>query len=276
MTTVFKDVGHWNRFRNEMPNTTSLGCVPTLGGLHEGHLSLVRRSLEENETTVVSIFLNRVQFNNASDYENYPANFEEDVAKLKALGVDAIFSPAHDQLYPDFYRYRIIEDEESRSMEGTHRPGHFDGVLTVVMKLLNILRPNRAYFGEKDYQQLQLVKKMTEAFFLPVKVVSCPTIRDANGLALSSRNRRLTSRGLVKAARFPEILVNAENVELAVAELKEAGFEVEYIEERGGRRFGAVVLENVRLIDNVSLNVADAQLRSGMSRTSRQAEGQLK
>lgn len=274
MTTVFTNLEEWNRYRNDISDTKNLGCAPTLGGLHEGHFSLMRRSLSENDLTVVTIFLNRAQFNNPADYQNYPANFEEDIAAARRLGVDAVFAPPHEALYPDSYRYKVSESELSLSMEGAHRPGHFDGVLTVVLKLFNILRPKRAYFGEKDYQQLQLVKDMVKAFLLPVEIVSCPTIRDDDGLALSSRNRRLSPAARVKAARFPEILANAESAGRAISELSEAGFEVEYVEERDGRRFGAVVLENVRLIDNISLNVPDVQLpgvstRSGMSQTCR-------
>ena len=213
MTKIFKEIESWNRYRNEFSNTISLGCVPTLGGLHEGHFSLVRRSLSENDATVVTIFLNRAQFNNASDYENYPADFEEDASALRELGVHAVFAPPYESLYPDSYRYRVSESEWSLSMEGAHRPGHFDGVLTVVLKLLNAIRPARAYFGEKDYQQLQLVKGMVQAFLLPVEIVSCPTIRDAHGLALSSRNRRLSPESRIKAARFPEILSASESTE---------------------------------------------------------------
>ena len=251
MTTVFKSIEDWRYFRKEMLDTETLGVVPTLGGLHEGHFALVKRSLEENDRTVVSIFLNRVQFNKKEDFEKYPANFEEDVAALEAMGVDAVLAPEFDAMYPDNYDYRVSERNLSSVMEGTHRPGHFDGVLTVVMRLLNIAQADRAYFGEKDYQQLSLVKGMVKAFFMPVKIVACSTVRAESGLALSSRNRRLSEEGLEKAALFPQILNTSGSSDEAIERLKEAGFEVEYVEDREGRRLAAVSIEETRLIDNL-------------------------
>lgn len=258
MTRIIKSIGEWKNYRANFVGTQTLGFVPTLGGLHEGHLSLARRSLQENRRTAVSLFLNRVQFNNRADYEKYPADFEEDVAALEELGVDAVFAPSFEDMYPDGYRYRVTEGELSREMEGAHRPGHFDGVLTVVMRLLNIVGPTRAYFGEKDQQQLQLVQGMVEAFFMPVEIVPCPTVRNEDGLALSSRNRRLSAGGLKRAAKFAQILNTANSPEQARRELAEAGFEVDYVEERGGRRYGAVFLEGVRLIDNVAVEALAA------------------
>ena len=251
MTTVFNSIADWQYFRREMLDGESLGIVPTLGGLHEGHFALVKRSLEENDRTVVTIFLNRVQFNKKEDYEKYPANFEEDVAALEALGVDAVLAPEFEAMYPDSYDYRVSELNLSNVMEGRHRPGHFDGVLTVVMRLLNIAQADKAYFGEKDFQQLALVKGMAKAFFMPVEIVACPTVRSESGLALSSRNRRLSTEGLEKAARFPEILNTASTSGEAERLLTEEGFEVEYVEDREGRRLAAVMIEGVRLIDNL-------------------------
>ncbi len=251
MIKVIRNIEDWMSYRANEVNGRSLGFVPTMGGLHEGHISLARRSLGENDFTAVSIFLNRTQFNKASDYESYPADFAQDVAELEALGVDAVFAPDYEVMYPDSYRYRVLENEESKLREGAHRPGHFDGVLTVVMKLLNISGAQRAYFGEKDFQQLQLVKGMVDAFFMPIEIVSCETVRAFDGLALSSRNRRLSEDARRMAAQFPQILETAESIEEAIALLSEAGFEVEYVEEENGRRFGAVTLEGVRLIDNL-------------------------
>jgi len=160
-------------------------------------------------------------------------------------------------MYPDAYRFKVSESQDSLSMEGAQRPGHFDGVLTVVLKLLNLSGAQRAYFGEKDYQQLRLVKGMVEAFFLPVEIVACETARADDGLALSSRNRRLSEAGRKKAAVFPRVLTAASTHEEATSELREAGFEVEYVVDQEGRRFGAVKLEGVRLIDNWPLNVLE-------------------
>jgi len=253
---IFKSIPEWRRYRQEKSRTCSIGFAPTLGGLHEGHFSLVNESLEQNDLTVASIFLNRVQFNNPDDYKKYPANFAEDVAQLEAMGVDALLAPEFEDMYPDSYAYRISESDVSKEREGARRPGHFDGVLTVVLKLLNLVRPNAAYFGEKDYQQLQLIDGMAKAFFLDTEIVSCPTIRDEDGLALSSRNRRLSALGRERASRFPEILSSAETAEQAVNLLGEAGFQVDYVEDLGGRRFGAVAIEGIRLIDNMRIGVA--------------------
>ncbi len=251
---IFRTIEGWRAFRESIGETRSLGVVPTLGGLHEGHFALMQRSLDENDLTVASIFLNRVQFNKPEDCAKYPAVFEDDVAALEAMGVDAVFAPEFGDMYSDDYRYRVSENSLSNEMEGAHRPGHFDGVLTVVLKLFNIVAPHRAYFGEKDYQQLQLVKGMVRALFLPIEVIACPTIRASDGLALSSRNRRLSPEARALAAEFPRILKSATTVQDAEILLSQAGFEVEYVEENDGRRLGAVVVEEVRLIDNMDIS----------------------
>ena len=253
MIPVYRGIREWSSYREALPEGRSLGFVPTMGGLHEGHCSLIRQSLAENDTTVVSIFLNRTQFNNAADFQSYPANFEQDIALLQDLGVDAVFAPDYDSLYPDDFTYVVSETSESKPMEGAERPGHFDGVLTVVLKLLNIVAPDRAYFGEKDYQQLRLVKGMVQAFFLPVEIVACETVRADDGLALSSRNRRLSPRARALSSMFPQILNTAVDCEEAIRELEKEGFDVEYVVDKDGRRYGAVRLEGVRLIDNFAL-----------------------
>ncbi len=229
----------------------SIGFVPTMGALHAGHESLLERARRECDRLVVSIFVNATQFNDPADCARYPQPREADLEICERHQVDAVFVPGHEQLYPDAYRYRVDEVAESSRLEGEHRPGHFTGVLTVVMKLLQLVSPQRAYFGEKDWQQLELVRGMVDAFFLPVDIVGCPTIRDRDGLALSSRNRRLSSEGRARAAAFPHILRHAMTVSDARSELEGAGFEVDYVEECGDRRFGAVILEGVRLIDNL-------------------------
>lgn len=251
MTQVLQDVASYRAWRKAFVDTSTLGFVPTMGGLHDGHLELVKRALRENDRVAVSLFLNRTQFNKQEDFEKYPAVFAEDLQALVGLGVDAVFAPTYEDLYPDDYRYKISESVLSVELEGEHRPGHFDGVLTVVMKLLMVAGATRAYFGEKDWQQLRLVEGLVEAFFLPVQIVPCPTIREENGLAMSSRNRRLSVEGLKKAALFNRILNTAENERVALAALEAAGFEPEYVADRDDRRLGAVVLEGVRLIDNV-------------------------
>ncbi|MDQ8205541.1 pantoate--beta-alanine ligase [Pelagicoccus sp. SDUM812003] len=262
MLQVIKTASAFRDWRNGAAGGKTLGFIPTMGGLHAAHLSLAQRSLAENDLTAVSIYLNRTQFNNPEDFEKYPADFQEDLAALEELGVQAVFAPTYEEMYPDDYRYRITESEISTVLEGEHRPGHFDGVMTVVMKLLCIADATRAYFGEKDWQQLQLVRGMVEAFFLPVEIVPCPTGRTESGLAMSSRNRRLSPQGLELAARFNQAMRAAETPQDATRELETLGFEVEYVADLEGRRLGAVVLEGVRLIDNMDLAETAAAVAS--------------
>jgi pantoate--beta-alanine ligase len=222
-----------------------------MGALHEGHLSLVRRSRSENDRTLVSIFVNPTQFDDQADLARYPRVLDADLAALRTAGADYVLLPRADDLYPDGFRYRITERDFSTALEGAHRPGHFDGVLTVVMKLLQIAQPERAYFGEKDWQQLSLVRGMVDAFFLPVTIVGCPTVRDQDGLALSSRNSTLAPADRQRAPRFHEVLSSASTPDEAARELSASGFEVDYVEERDGRRLGAIRIGGVRLIDNL-------------------------
>ncbi len=251
---LVRTVEAWRRLRAEAPLASgSIGFVPTLGGLHAGHESLLGRSLEENDTTVLSVFLNPTQFDRQDDLDGYPASFEADSDLARKLGVDVLFCPAVDEIYPAGYRYRVTEGELSRRLCGAHRPGHFDGVLTVVLKLLQLVRPRRAYFGEKDYQQLELVRGMAADFFLDVEIVACPTVRDADGLATSSRNRLLPAEERRRAAAFPALLRSAEPPGEVRRRLEALGFDVDYVEDDADRRFGAVRLAGVRLIDNVRL-----------------------
>jgi pantoate--beta-alanine ligase len=220
-----------------------------MGALHAGHEALLARARSENERVVLSIFVNPTQFNDPSDLAKYPRTLEAD-AGLAAPYVDAILAPTAEELYPDRYHFRLTESELSRRWEGAHRPGHFDGVLTVVLKLLNLVQPTRAYFGEKDWQQLQLVRGMVDALMLPVEIVPCPTVRDPDGLAMSSRNVRLSPPARSRAAAFPRALKSAPDAAAAAARLKASGFDVDYVEDTGGVRLGAVRVEGVRLIDN--------------------------
>ena len=254
MTTIVQSLKEWNSIRRNELRGKGVGFVPTMGALHAGHQLLIERSLRENDVTVVSIFVNPTQFNNKNDFKAYPRNHEKDVELLTRLGVHYVFLPAYEELYPDEFAFKISEHDISLSMEGIGRPGHFDGVLTVVMKLLNIIQPGQAYFGEKDYQQYILVRNMCEAFFLQTVIVMCPTVRDTDGLALSSRNMLLNQDQRKRAALFPALLGSKKSAASIRRELEEAGFRVDYINERDGRRFGAVYIGNVRLIDNIKLN----------------------
>ncbi len=224
-----------------------------MGALHAGHLALVKKSKAENDLTVVSIFVNPTQFNDPNDLKNYPRTMAEDEEKLRSVGADYLLSPEYQELYPDSYRYFVDESEFSQILCGSSRPGHFRGVLSVVMKLLNLVRADRAYFGEKDFQQLKLIEGMVEAFFMKTKIVPCATVREQDGLAMSSRNRRLSAQERELAPAFYRILTTMKSLDEAKAELGRLGFEVDYLEEHVGRRFGAVKLGAVRLIDNVAI-----------------------
>jgi pantoate--beta-alanine ligase len=251
MTRVFTTTAEWLAARRGAQlRGASVGFVPTMGALHAGHLALLERARCENDHVVLSIFVNPTQFDNPDDLARYPASLAADVA-LAGGRADSILAPSAADLYPDGYAYRLSERDLARKWEGEHRPGHFDGVLTVVLKLLNLVRPRRAYFGEKDWQQLRLVQGMARALFLDTEIVACPIVRDTDGLALSSRNARLSASGRAIARQFPRILREAPDPAAAAAGLREAGLAVDYVDEADGVRLGAVRVEGVRLIDNV-------------------------
>lgn len=170
----------------------SIGFVPTMGALHEGHRSLVRRCIRENDVTVVSIFINPIQFGPREDFLKYPRPFAKDAALLRREGVDVIFSPYAQQMYASDFSVYVEETQLSRDLCGMERPGHFRGVVTVVCKLFNAVHPDKAYFGEKDYQQLKVIQRLVRDLSYPLTIVPCPIIRDHDGLALSSRNTCLT------------------------------------------------------------------------------------
>ncbi len=247
---VFDSVSQWLSFRCGLKG--SIGLVPTMGALHTGHASLLERSVRENEATVLTIYLNPTQFDDLSDLKNYPKTLQQDLAMARSLGVDYVITPRYEEIYNDEFRYRVEETEYSRELCGAHRNGHFSGVLTVVMKLLNIVQPRRAYFGEKDYQQYQLIRDMCAAFFMHVDIVVCGTVRENDGLAMSSRNKLLDASGRKKAAllnRWISCPRSDREVRLA---LEDAGFEVDYLTTRGNRRFAAVTIECSRPGDSLN------------------------
>lgn len=170
----------------------SIGLVPTMGALHDGHMSLIRLSRMENHATVVSIFVNPAQFGPGEDLEKYPRDEAEDMQKLRAAGVDTLFMPEAGAMYPEGFSFSVKTGELGGKLEGAFRPGHFDGVATVVAKLFNITLPTRAYFGLKDYQQSLIIRRLAVDMNFPVEVVACPTVREEDGLAMSSRNGYLT------------------------------------------------------------------------------------
>ena len=257
---VARDLAGWRRLR---PRRGTLGFVPTMGALHEGHLSLVRRALEENDACVVSIFVNPTQFDDAGDLAAYPNTFDDDCALLAELGTPLVLAPTAAVLYADGYNVRVSEHADTAELEGRYRPGHFDGMLTVVLKLLNIAGAHHAYFGEKDFQQLRLVRTMVDSLFHPTRIVGCPTVREHDGLAMSSRNRRLTPAQRRLAGQWAALLADTTRPADQVAErLAALGFDVDYVADRWDRRLGAVHVPTtdggpqVRLIDNVALGAA--------------------
>jgi pantoate--beta-alanine ligase len=245
---LFESIAEWQAFRAGFQG--DLGFVPTMGALHDGHASLVRRSVGENAHTLVSIFVNPTQFNDPNDLQKYPRTLEADLALLEAEKAEYVLLPTRDALYPDNYRYRISEQAFSTMLCGAHRPGHFDGVLTVVMKLLQLARPTRAYFGEKDYQQFCLIRDMAAAFFMDAQIIPCPTLREEDGLAMSSRNRLLSEQERQNAPLLYQALQTN-----SPALLEQAGFVIDYFAEHEGRRYAAATLGTTRLIDNVEISV---------------------
>ena len=247
---IINHINQWIHAQTARDPNRSLGFVPTMGNLHQGHLSLIKKAQEENDDVIVSVFVNATQFNSPDDFKQYPRTLEADVALLTNAGVSYCLCPTHEMMYPDGYHYQIHENNLSLMMEGEHRPGHFNGVLTVVMKLFNLVKPTSAYFGEKDYQQLELIRKMVDAFFMPIKIVACPTIRETSGLAFSSRNNRLSKAGRKTADHFASIFHSAASAESAIELLANHPIEIAYIKDNNERRYAAVIIDGIRLIDN--------------------------
>ena len=249
---IVTNIREWRTIQRSLIGK-SIGFVPTMGNLHAGHLSLCEQSLANNDVTVVSIFVNPTQFNQAQDFDLYPRTLEQDTNLLTQQGVDYVFAPSAAEMYPDHYQVKVTETELSQELEGEFRPGHADGVLTVLIKFFNIIRPNRVYLGKKDYQQYLLVKKMVDALFLPIEVIPCETLRAEDGLALSSRNSRLTPSQRELAAHLPRLMQTLTCTQEVTQQLTALGFKVEYVVDVGGRRLAAVWLDQVRLIDNILL-----------------------
>ena len=263
-------------------SNSNIGFVPTMGALHQGHLALIQKSLSENEHTVVSIFVNPTQFNNPEDLAKYPRTLEEDVKKLNALDPSIIlYAPTVDDIYEGNVQSQSFEfDGLENQMEGKFRPGHFDGVGTIVKRLFEIVEPTNAYFGEKDFQQLQIVKKMVAKNNLKVKIIGCPIFRETNHLAMSSRNERLSTSERDEAAFIYQTLLEVKDrfrtenpSEISKWVEKEFDnnplFTLEYFviadeetlseckqknKDKKYRAFIAVLINNIRLIDTISLN----------------------
>ncbi len=247
----------------------SIGFVPTMGALHEGHGALMDRARVESNFVVVSIFVNPIQFDRPADYEAYRVNLTADLEFCAARGVDAVFAPAVSEMYPAAAATFVEVTELSEQLCGKFRPGHFRGVATVVTKLLNIVAPDKAYFGEKDAQQLAIIQRMVADLNVLVKIVPVPTVREADGLAVSSRNQRLSTeerrvapvlyQALLAGRRAAQAGGTAEEIRAAALAVlgREPGVRVEYVEVvelSGVRRIaGAVWVGFTRLIDNVAV-----------------------
>ncbi len=227
----------------------SVGLVPTMGAFHEGHLSLFRAARAENDTVVVSLFLNAAQFGPGEDLERYPRDEERDARLAEQEGVDVLFAPAAEEIYPPGFQTWVEVEELGRILEGEHRPGHFRAVATVCLKLINLVHPDRAYFGQKDAQQAEVVKRMVGDLAVPVEIRVCPTQRDEDGLALSSRNAYLSAEEHERALALPRALQAQDRSLLN-------GLEVDYFEvaDFEPRVLAAAVrVGGTRLIDNVVL-----------------------
>lgn len=252
MVQIFRTPEEFRSWRQNL-GSKSLGFVPTMGALHDGHASLLKKARAENDICVLSLFVNPTQFNDKKDFEKYPITWDADIEVANKNQVTAIFAPLAPLMYPDDYLYKLTEQNFSRELCGKDRPGHFDGVLTVVMKLFQIVQPTRAYFGEKDFQQLTLIKGMAKAFFLPLEIVPVPTLRETDGLAMSSRNVRLTAEQRAKAPLIYQFLKESRTADEAKEKLQAQNWKVDYVVDLENRRFVAVHVGEVRLIDNVEL-----------------------
>ena len=247
--------------RDELAEAVDVGLVPTMGAFHDGHLSLIRAARAESETVVVSLFVNPAQFAEGADLDRYPRDEERDAEVAGAEGVDVLFAPSVEELYPPDFQTWVEVEELSRGLEGAFRPGHFRGVATVCLKLFNIVRPRRAYFGQKDAQQAAVLRRMVTDLNLDLELRVLPTVRDADGLALSSRNVLLSPEDRARGLTLPRALqagaATDDPVATALAALD--GLEVDYVAVADFDPpvlAGAVRVGSTRLIDNVPLEGA--------------------
>lgn len=278
MPTVYTTAHVLSSVISTAKKTGDVGFVPTMGALHEGHLSLVQKALEENSMVVVSIFVNPTQFNNASDLSNYPRTLDTDLELLSVFDSVIVYAPSVEDIYPkhDFFEPIDLGDLDTR-LEGAFRPGHFQGVVHVVRNLFHIVQPHRAYFGEKDFQQLAVIRRMVNLLNFSIEIISCPTYRSKNGLALSSRNMRLSDQGRTDALIISETLNYMKDLghdhspskvmELGVSHFSKGKLSLEYLEIVDAESMMkltnewpdhavcciAAYCEDVRLIDNLAM-----------------------
>ncbi len=283
MPKLFKKIKEIRSFLKELRcngSNLSVGFVPTMGYLHKGHMELIKLSKLQNEVTVVSIYVNPLQFGAGEDYERYPRDLERDLAMCEEAGVDVVFAPEDQEMYPELPKVKIDIPGLTDRLEGAYRPGHFNGVAIVVLKLLHIVQPDRAYFGEKDYQQLKVVERLVKDLSLPVEIVPVPTVREEDGLACSSRNvylspeERQSALAIYKSFLLAQKLFQSGNTDANL--LKEAIKDfllkhphvrkIDYVEitdeelnpveevKEGDRILVAIYVGNTRLIDNWRLS----------------------
>jgi pantoate--beta-alanine ligase len=274
---IFQKINDLQNFLNK--EGKKIGFVPTMGALHYGHISLIERAKKENELVVASIFVNPTQFNNPADLLNYPRTPENDLKMLEENGTDVLFIPSIEEMYPSksLEEIKLNIGRLGEVMEGVFRPGHFNGVVQIVSRLFNIVKPDKAYFGEKDFQQLSVIRFMVKSLMYNVQIVACPTIREKNGLAMSSRNLKLSEEGKQEAEKISRALyfIKDNREKYTPAEIKHKAIEMiestgrlktEYIEiaddetlepisdwneSKNPRSFAAVFCEGIRLIDNM-------------------------
>jgi pantoate--beta-alanine ligase len=271
---IFKQIFAIKNFANEARKLNKkIAFVPTMGSLHDGHLTLIKNAKKNADIVIVSIFVNKAQFNDVKDYELYPQNLESDIKMLEEVNVDALFCPSASEIYDENFSFKIIPTTMVDCLCAKNRVGHFDGVALIITKLFNIVNPHFAYFGEKDFQQLAIIKKLVKDLNFDLEIFGVETVRESSGLAMSSRNKRLSEDAKIKASMLYKILNEIKNnpqiIDVKKHELLENGFEkIDYLEIRNEdnlklnmnlfssqkrRIFIAVYLEGVRLIDNLSL-----------------------
>jgi pantoate--beta-alanine ligase len=274
---VYKSVKELTQFLLQNKHKT-IGFVPTMGALHQGHLSLINLSKNKAELTICSIFVNPIQFNKKEDLDNYPRTIDADTLKLESVNCDVLFLPSVDEMYPTKAYNDFDFGDLATVMEGEHRPGHFNGVANVIQRFFEIIKPMYAFFGEKDFQQLAIVRALTKQLHLSIEIIGCPILREESGLAMSSRNERLTADERTRAAIIYRSLLNIKTsyknitIEKAKANFKDAiedeQLALEYIEFADGNTlqpikkwsetnycvaFVAVNVGKVRLIDNLTI-----------------------
>ncbi len=267
MLQVFENLSTLHSFRQSLLQSgLSLGFVPTMGALHQGHLALIERALQENDQVICSIYVNPTQFNNAQDLAKYPRDFENDLAQLQKFSNLHVFLPNDQVMYPAPALLKFDFGYLEQVMEGHFRPGHFNGVAMVVSKLFHLVKPTRAYFGQKDLQQTRIIHRLVQDLAFDLELVICPTIREEDGLAMSSRNRRLSPSERIAAKLIPDTLFSAREViqvrKNSIEEIKnlvhkhfeEAGLRIEYFEIVD--RFTLLPIENLDNVKEVALCIA--------------------